>query len=64
MIVKENKEEHTFVKELIKAIKNIETNDISDVDCLDSIILEFVSSLENIWAKNSKIIKITKHSKS
>ena len=64
MIVKENKEEHIFVKELIKAIKNIETNDISDVDCLDSIILEFVSSLENIWAKNSKIINITKHSKS
>jgi len=53
MIVKENKKEHTFVKELIKAIKNIETNDISDVDCLD-----------NIWAKNSKIINITKHSKS
>ena len=62
MIVKKNKKEHTFVKEL--AIKNIKTNDISDIDCLDSIILEFVSLLENIWANNSKIINITKHSKS
>jgi len=64
MIVKKNKKEHTFVKELIKAIKNIKTNDISDIDCFDSIILEFVSLLENIWANNSKIINITKHSKS
>jgi len=57
-------EEYTFVKELIEAIKNIEINNISDINCLNSIVLEFFNSLENIWAKNSKIINITKHSKS
>jgi len=48
MIVKESKEEYIFVKELIKAIKNIETNDIPDIDHFDSIFLKFVSLLENI----------------
>ena len=64
IIVKDSKEEHIFVKELIEAIKDIKTNNISDVDCLDSITLEFASSMEKIWVKNSKIINITKHSKS
>jgi len=64
MIVKKSEEECTFVKELIEAIKNIETNDIPDINCFNSIILEFISLLENIWAKNSKIVNITKHSKS
>ena len=64
MIVKESKKEYIFVKELIKAIKNIETNNIPDIDHFNSIVLEFASLLENIWAKNLKIINITKHSKS
>ena len=64
MIVKESKEEYIFVKKLIEVIKNIETNNIPDVDHLNSIILEFTSLMENIWIKNLKIINITKHSKS
>jgi len=64
MIVKDSKEEYTFVKELIKAIRNIDINNISDVDHLDSIVLEFVSLMENIWVKNSKVINIMKYSKS
>ena len=64
MIVKDSKKEHTFVKELIKAIRNIDTNDIFDVNHLNSIILDFASLMENIWTKNSKIVNITKYSKS
>ena len=63
-IVKNSEEEHIFVKELIKAIRNIDTYDISNIDHLDNIIAEFASSMENIWAKNPKIVNITKHSKS
>ena len=48
MIVKESKEEYIFIKELIKVIKNIETNNIPDVNYLNSIVLEFASSIENI----------------
>ena len=64
MIVKDSKKEYIFVKELIKVIGNIDTNNISDVDHLDSIVLEFVSLMENIWVKNSKVVNIMKYSKS
>jgi len=64
MIIKDNEEEHTFVKELIKAIRNINTNNISNVDYLDNIVLKFASSMENIWVKNLKVVNITKYSKS
>jgi len=63
MIIRDNKEENTFIKKLIEAIRNIDTNNISNVDCLNSIIFEFASSMENIWVKNSKVVNITKHSK-
>jgi len=64
IIVKDSKKEHTFVKELIEVIRNIDTDNISDVDHLNSIVLEFASSMENIWAKNLKFVNITKYSKS
>jgi len=64
MIIKDGKKEYTFVKELIQAIKNIDTNNISNIDHLNSIFIEFASSMENIWMKNSKVVNITKHFKS
>ena len=64
MIVKDSKKERIFVKELIEVIKNIETNYISDVDCLKKVILDFASLIERIWMKNSKIVNITKYFKS
>ena len=39
-------------------------SDIGDITYLNSIINEFTSSLESIWAKNSKVINITVHSRS
>ena len=63
-IIKESKEEHTFIKELIEVIKLINTNVIQDVKCLENIISAFTNLLECIWIKNSKIVNITKHSKS
>jgi len=63
-IIKYSEEEHTFVKELIEVIRNIDNNNIFDVDYLDSIVLEFASLIENIWVKNLKVVNIMKHSKS
>ena len=37
---------------------------IADITCLDRIVNEFASFVENIWTKNSKIINIMVHSKS
>jgi len=64
MIIKDSEEEHIFIKELIEAIRNINTNNISDINYLESIICEFASLMENIWVKNLKVVNITKHSKS
>jgi len=63
-IVKNSDEEYTFVKELTKALRNINMSDITDIDHLDSIVTDFASLVENIWAKYSKIINIMVHSKS
>ena len=64
MIVKDSNEEKVFVNELIKTIREIDTSKLSDVKSLKNIILTFAQSIERIWEKNSKIINITKHSKS
>ena len=63
-IVKDSEEEHTFIKELIKVIRNIDINNISDVNCLDNTVHNFASSMENIQVKNLKVVNIMKYSKS
>jgi len=63
-IVKDSKEEHTFIKELIKAIRNIDTDNISDVNCLNNTVHDLASLMENIWVKNLKVVNIMKYSKS
>jgi len=64
MIVKDNKEERIFVKELIEAFKDIDMSNLFDVEQLENVIFSLASSMERIWVKNSKTVNITKYSKS
>ena len=57
-------EEKNFVKKLINAIRNIDTSDLSDVNCHKKAVQDIVYSVDRIWAKNSKVINITRYSKS
>ena len=41
MIVKNSDEEKMFVKDLVKAIKLIDTSDLSNVESLENIVLLF-----------------------
>jgi len=64
LIIKDSKEEKSFISDLIKAFKSINMNNLSDIKLLKNVINFFTNAIERTWEKNAKIIKITKHSKS
>ena len=62
-IIKNSKEEKKFINELKITIGNIDTIDISDKELLERCVQVYINSLESIWNKYSKYIKVTKCSK-
>ena len=64
IIVKDSEEEKIFVNEVIKAIKDINMSDLSNVVSLENVVCSFTYSLERIQENNSKIVNIIQHSKS
>jgi len=63
-IIKDSKEESTFIKDLTTSIRNINISNILDVASLDRAVNEFANTVKDSWEKNLKVINITKHSKS
>ena len=63
-IIKDNKEEMSFIKDLISSIKNLHTSNLLDKNSLERVVNKFTKAVEYAWEKNLKIINITKHSKS
>ena len=64
MIVKNSNEEKLFIEELIRVIKSVNTSDILNIESLEIDVLNLAYSVERTWEKHSKIVNITKHSKS
>jgi len=64
IIIKNSEKEKNFTTELIKAIKRIYTDNITSKEVFKQIIHEFANNMDRIWFKNSKIVNITKYSKS
>jgi len=64
LITKDSKEEVSFVKKVIASVGNLNMSSLPDIASLDSVVNEFASAVNNIWEKNSKIINVTKYSKS
>lgn len=63
-IIKGSKEEKSFISDLIKAIKIIDTSNLSDIESLENVVFLFINAIEKMWDKNSKTVSITKYSKS
>ena len=61
-IVKNSKEEHNFVVNIINLIKGLNTNHINSKDNLEVIIQDFANNTNNIWFKYLKLVNITKYS--
>ena len=59
-IAKNGKEEANFVKKVLIAIKNIDISDLSNISKLEEVINSLVPSINFVWNKNSKCVKITK----
>ena len=63
-IAKNSKKEVSFIKDVLYAIKNINTANLSDIYLLEDITNTFVSKIKNVWRANSKQVNIMRHSKS
>ena len=63
-IAKNSKEEESFIKDVSYAIKNINVNDLSNINKLKFVTNILAFKIENAWRVNSKWVNITRWSKS
>jgi len=63
-IIKDSKEEASFIKDVTTSIRNLNMSNLSDITSLNRAVNDFTNVVKSAWEKNSKIINITKHSKS
>ena len=64
LIIKGSEKKKSFINNLIKEIKAIDINNLTDVKSLEKVINLLTNTIEETWDKNSKIINITIYSKS
>ena len=63
-IMKNSEEKASFIKDVSSIIKNLNISDMSDINKLENIVNILVSNTEHVWRKNSKLVNVTRHSKS
>jgi len=63
-IAKGSTEEKAFIKDLINNTLSINTSFLTNIESLENTINSFTTAIEKAWEKNSKIVNISKHSKS
>jgi len=62
-IARDSKEEVSFIKEVMHAIKSIDITDLSNSVKLEEVTNFLTSKIEYAWKMNSKQVNIMKHSK-
>jgi len=58
-----SKQEKEFIKDVISNFNLLHTSNIDNVECLNQIVNQLGSIIEQMWSKNAKRSKISKHSK-
>ena len=62
--MKNSEEEALFIKDISSIIKNLNVSDLSSIDKLENIVNTLASNTECVWRKNSKLVNVTRYSKS
>ena len=62
-IQQNSKQETTFIREVISGVKNLNTLNISNKECLENTVNNINSLINQAWNKNTKQSRITRHSK-
>ena len=63
-IAKNSEEEAVFIKDISYIIKNLNVSDLSNINKLEDVINALTLNTEHTWEKNSKLVNITRYSKS
>ena len=59
-LIKNSKEKHHFVDELINFIKGLKINSIQNITTLEEVVHSLTNNTNRIWYKYSKKVNITK----
>jgi len=63
-IVKNSKEETSFIKEVSSLIRNLDVSNLSNIDRLENVVNSLALNIDYTWEKNSKLINISRYFKS
>jgi len=58
-----SEQEKKFIKDIISNFSLLDTSNIDNIECLNQIVNQLGSIIEQMWSKNAKRSKISKHSK-
>ena len=63
-IIKNSEEEELFIKEVITSFAKLDMSNILEILQLENVINDFTNIVNSVWMKHSKVVNITKYSKS
>ena len=59
-----NSKEMRFITKIIKSVKRLNLDHIKSKEDLEQLVQEFMHNTDKIWLKHSKMVNITRYSKS
>ena len=63
VIIPGSDQEKEFIKDVISSLVSLDTSNIESVESLNQIVNQLGSIIEQMWSKNAKRSRISKHSK-